>query len=64
MARRQPPSRKYEEVLELLSSEPLRDGSVSPLRWWSNTLMQELAPAGLDFSADDVKVEGKADFDV
>jgi hypothetical protein len=61
---RQPPSREYQEVLELLSSEPLRDGRVSPLRWWSHTLMQGLDPTGLDFSADDLKAEGKADFDV
>ena len=61
---RQPPSREYQEVLELLSSEPLRDGRVSPLRWWSHTLMQGLEPTGLDFTADDLKAEGKADFDV
>jgi len=58
------PSREYQEVLELLSSEPLRDGRVSPLRWWSHTLMQGLDPTGIDFTADDLKAEGKADFDV
>jgi hypothetical protein len=53
------PSKEYEQVLRLLEHEPLRSGGVSPLRWWSQTLMQELAPDALDFSSNDVKVEGK-----
>jgi hypothetical protein len=49
--------------MSLLEQEPLRSGQVSPLRWWSQTLMQELS-AGLDFSLNDVKMEGKFDYDV
>ena len=61
---RPPPTHDYQLVVDLLHREPLRNERLSQLHWWSHSLMQELAPSGIDFSSNDLKVEGRFDFDM